>query len=84
MRSTQVHRALLQIPNRYALCQTISHSARLLHKSGDPIDGSLNMALDVLSKGNEPAIEPVPAAAPVLPIPRETGSRLYRRMQYER
>ena len=78
MRSAQVHRALLQIPNRYALCQTISASARLLHKTGDPIDGSLNMALEVLSKGNEPVIDPAPAT----PIHRETGSRLYRRMQY--
>jgi hypothetical protein len=77
MRSAQVHRALIQIPNRYALCQTISASARLLHKTGDPIDGSLNMALEVLSKGNNPAIDPAP-------IPHKSGSSLYRQMQYAR
>jgi hypothetical protein len=75
MRSTQVHRALLQIPNRYALCQTISASARLLHKTGDPIDGSLNTALEVLSRGSKP--EPVPA----IPLRKEASS-LYRQMQY--
>lgn len=81
MRSTQVHRALLQIPNRYALCQTISASARLLHKTGEPIDGSLNTALDVLSRGSQQASAPVPA--PIAPI-RKDGSSLYRQMQYAR
>ncbi|HEY9126023.1 MAG TPA: hypothetical protein VIM62_02805 [Acidobacteriaceae bacterium] len=77
MRSNQVHRALLQVPNRYALCQTISRSARLLHKTGNPIDGSLNTALDVLTR-NQSAGEPTPVAV------NQDADSLYRRMQYTR
>jgi hypothetical protein len=80
MRSNQVHRALLQVPNRYALCQTISRSARLLHKTGSPIDGSLNAALDVLNKGSKAVTAPVPAA----PVARKDADSLYRQMQYAR
>lgn len=78
MRSNQVHRALLQVPNRYALCQTISRSARLLHKTGNPIDTSLNTALEVLSQS-----QPVSDTAPAAPIRKDAGS-LYRQMQYAR
>ena len=79
MRSKQVHRALLQVPNRYALCQTISRSARLLHKTGNPIDGSVNTALEVLSQSSKPAAE----AKPAVPARKDAGS-LYRQMQYTR
>ena len=79
MRSKQVHRALRQVPNRYALCQTISRSARLLHKTGSPIDGSLNTALEVLSQSYKPASEPVPVAPA-----RKDADSLYRQMQYAR
>ncbi|HTJ29280.1 MAG TPA: hypothetical protein VL346_02185 [Acidobacteriaceae bacterium] len=77
MRSKQVHRALLQIPNRYALCQTISRSARMLHKAGSPIDGTLNTALEILNQDSKQAIAPAPAR----PVRTDPDS-LYRQMQY--
>lgn len=79
MRSKQVHQALLQVPNRYALCQTISRSARLLHKTGNPIDGSLNTALEVLSQSSQSSAA-LPPAAPI----RKNADSLYRQMQYAR
>lgn len=41
IRSTQVYRALTEIPNRYTLCMTISKSVRIIHQNGNRIGGSV-------------------------------------------
>lgn len=41
IRSTQVYRALTEIPNRYSLCMTISKSVRIIHQNGNRIGGTV-------------------------------------------
>jgi hypothetical protein len=41
IRSTQVYRALTEIPNRFALCMTISRSVRIIHKDGSPMENTV-------------------------------------------
>ena len=46
MRSADVHRALRQESNRFALCQMLAKSTRLLHRQGGPIEQTITLALD--------------------------------------
>ncbi len=51
MRSAETFRSLEQISNRFMLCQVISQSVRLLHKSGLPIEETVSEALRGIQKG---------------------------------
>jgi len=51
MRSSQVYRALDQVPNRFMLCQTISQSARRLHVNGSPFEGTVTVILNGIGDG---------------------------------
>ena len=51
MRSSQVYRALDQVPNRFMLCQTISQSARRLHTNGSPFEGTVTVILNGIGEG---------------------------------
>lgn len=51
MRASEVHRALDHISNRFALCQVISQSVRLLHKSGEPMEITVTRALNGVECG---------------------------------
>ena len=51
MRSSQVYRALDQLPNRFMLCQTISQSARRLHVNGSPFEGTVTLILNGIGDG---------------------------------
>jgi hypothetical protein len=51
MRSSQVYRALDQVPNRFILCQTISQSARRIHVNGNPFEGTVTAVLNGIGDG---------------------------------
>jgi len=51
MRSAETFRSLDQISNRFMLCQVISQSVRLIHKSGFPIQESVSEALRGIQVG---------------------------------
>lgn len=51
MRSSETFRSLEQISNRFMLCQVISQSVRLMHKSGSPIEESVSQALRGIQAG---------------------------------
>ena len=51
MRSAETFRSLEQISNRFMLCQVISQSVRLMHKSGSPIEESVSEALRGIQTG---------------------------------
>jgi len=51
MRSIETFRSLERISNRFMLCQVISQSARLMHKSGSPIEDSVSEALRGVQMG---------------------------------
>lgn len=44
MRSTQVYRALDQIPNRFALCMSVSKGVHIIHKNGNSLGSSVATA----------------------------------------
>lgn len=52
MRSAETFRSLEQISNRFMLCQVISQSVRLIHKSGFPIQDSVSEALRGIEVGH--------------------------------
>lgn len=62
MRSSEVYRALDQVPNRFTLCQTISQSARRIHVNGSPFEGTVTVILkgigDGLFRGQTEACSP--------------------------
>ena len=51
MRSVDVHRAVNQQPNRFALCHMVAQSTRLLHLEGGPIGQTITQALDGVYRG---------------------------------
>lgn len=51
MRSSQVYRALDSIPNRFALCQTISKGARRLHVNGNSFESTVTVILEGIGDG---------------------------------
>jgi hypothetical protein len=51
MRSSETFRSLERISNRFMLCQVISQSVRLMHKSGSPIEESVSEALRGIQAG---------------------------------
>jgi|GEM_PF-1702468 len=51
MRSEQVYRALVNIPNRFSLCQTTARATRRLHVLSTRTEDTTNLALDGISAG---------------------------------
>ncbi len=51
MRSVETFRSLERISNRFMLCQVISQSVRVMHKSGSPIEESVSEALRGVQEG---------------------------------
>ena len=74
MRSVQVYRALDQVSNRFTLCQTISQSVRLLHKSGDSLESSVTSAL--IGVGDRMFHGQV-TGEPVIPMPTFEATTLF-------
>lgn len=74
MRSTQVYRALDQIPNRFALCMHISRGVHLTHATGQSMESSVSTALAGIESRQFLRVQEVPVpmlverAAQVLPI----------------
>jgi hypothetical protein len=64
IRSTQVYRALNEIPNRFALCMTISRSVRIIHKNGSSMENTVTSVFTGIQEGRfSSQLE----AAPVVP-----------------
>jgi hypothetical protein len=63
MRSSQIHRALDQIPNRFALCMSISRGVRLTHKNGTSMGSTVtSMIAGIESREFLRVVEaPIPA-----------------------
>jgi len=51
MRSAEVYRALNEIPNRFALCMTMSKSVRILHKNGNPMENTVTSVFTGIQEG---------------------------------
>lgn len=51
MRSAETFRSLERISNRFMLCQVISQSVRVMHKSGSSIEESVSEALRGIQAG---------------------------------
>jgi len=51
MRSQQVHTAITQIPNRFALCGTLSRATRKLHVSQSRTEDTMNSVLEGIGEG---------------------------------
>ena len=67
MRSADVYRASNQEPNKFALCQIVGQSTRLLHRAGLPIGLTITEALGGVHRGLIHVIatpEPTPRAEP--------------------
>jgi hypothetical protein len=61
MRSSQIYRALHQIPNRFALCQTISQGARHIHLDGEPFSATVTAMLEGVRNGTFRSERPAPS-----------------------
>jgi hypothetical protein len=48
MRSHDVYKALIKVPNRFALCQTTSKGARLLHAAQSRPEDTISRVLENL------------------------------------
>jgi len=64
MRSEQVYRALVNIPNRFSLCQTTARATRRLHVLSTRTEDTTNMALDGISSGKFVDVVPLPEVLP--------------------
>jgi hypothetical protein len=51
MRSEQVHRALIQIPNRFNLCGTLSRATRTLHVMQTRTEDTMSTVLNGIGDG---------------------------------
>lgn len=51
MRSQQVHTAIIQIPNRFNLCGTLSRGTRELHANQQRTEDTMNMVLQGIGDG---------------------------------
>lgn len=61
MRSNQIHEAIANGHNRFEICHLMSKGAVVLHKPGDYMKDSINLALGKLC-----TTDPTPTAKPTL------------------
>lgn len=67
MRSEQVHKAIVQVPNRFRLCGAISRATRLLHVAQSRTEDTMGLAITEIASGKfqtelppaPPVVEPI-------------------------
>lgn len=62
MRSERVHTAIVQIPNRFNLCGTLSRATRKLHLAQTRTEDTMNIVLEGIGNGTYKSllVEPDP------------------------
>lgn len=68
MRSDQIHRALAHGMNRFEVCQMVSKSVKVTHKTGGRFEDTINDALDFLGKHETTHEGMHPKKAPAVPL----------------